>query len=197
MGVALLPCYKCGSLSRAAAERLIKVEAGGSTAQKMGWDGKLYAEVSEISHQKDVLLCERCMGQLLIETGHCGSREGRRRAEPPKAVVVPEATPVYPQPPGATIRPFIECPDCGRQISARAPSCLHCGCPLDNSTTSKETGTTSRVCPHCRGIGVGKVRGIVLTCLFLIPGIIYYIYMESVPFLLIVGAVSGNDRSYA
>jgi len=47
-------------------------------------------------------------------------------------------------------------------------------------------------CPHCGSHSVGKVRGlqgigevficIILVLLFLIPGIIYYIYMESVPY---------------
>jgi hypothetical protein len=49
-----------------------------------------------------------------------------------------------------------------------------------------------RVCPHCGSHQVGKVRGLqgfgeVMICIILfflgiVPGIIYYIYMESVPY---------------
>ena len=48
------------------------------------------------------------------------------------------------------------------------------------------------VCPHCGSQQVGKVRGlqgfgevmicIILVFLGIVPGIIYYIYMESVPY---------------
>ncbi len=51
---------------------------------------------------------------------------------------------------------------------------------------------SGRVCPHCGSHHVGKVRGlqgftevmicIVLFFVFIIPGVIYYIYMESVPY---------------
>ena len=27
---------------------------------------------------------------------------------------------------------LIDCPDCGRRVSPRAPSCPHCGAPLKN-----------------------------------------------------------------
>ncbi len=49
-----------------------------------------------------------------------------------------------------------------------------------------------RACPHCGSNQVGKVRGlqgvgevftaVILLFLCLIPGIVYYIYMESVPY---------------
>ena len=49
-----------------------------------------------------------------------------------------------------------------------------------------------RSCPHCGATAVGRVRGLqgfgeimtfmVLFFLLMIPGIVYYIYMESVPY---------------
>ena len=51
---------------------------------------------------------------------------------------------------------------------------------------------TDSTCPHCSSQSVGKVRGLqgigevlivlILFCLFIIPGIIFYIYMETVPY---------------
>jgi hypothetical protein len=51
---------------------------------------------------------------------------------------------------------------------------------------------SGKVCPYCRSHQVGKVRGVqgfeeVITCmilfaLFIIPGVIYYVYMESIPY---------------
>lgn len=29
--------------------------------------------------------------------------------------------------------PLIKCPDCGREISDKAKSCIHCGCPIEKS----------------------------------------------------------------
>ena len=26
---------------------------------------------------------------------------------------------------------LIKCPECGKEVSSRAPACIHCGCPLD------------------------------------------------------------------
>lgn len=56
--------------------------------------------------------------------------------------------------------PLINCPDCEKQISDRAASCIHCGCPISNAeatstiaTTIKEiskTEQTTRTCPKCQ-----------------------------------------------
>ena len=32
---------------------------------------------------------------------------------------------------------LIKCPECGKEISDRAPACIHCGYPLDNEPTVK------------------------------------------------------------
>ena len=82
------------------------------------------------------------------------------------------------------------CPDCGKAVSSLATVCPHCGRPMASQPASAQT--TGRVCPHCGSHQVGKVRGLqgfgeVITCivlffLFIIPGVIYYIYMESVPY---------------
>jgi hypothetical protein len=87
---------------------------------------------------------------------------------------------------------LVQCPDCGRKVSERASACPECGCPLGRSVPPPLPAHQGRVCPYCGGSGVGKARGLqgfaevflgfVLTFLFLIPGVIYYIYMESVPY---------------
>lgn len=33
---------------------------------------------------------------------------------------------------------LIHCPECGKEISDKAKSCIHCGCPLDDLVTSGE-----------------------------------------------------------
>jgi len=81
------------------------------------------------------------------------------------------------------------CPDCGSQVSTVAAVCPKCGRPL--AATTAQT-TDGRHCRHCGGINAEKIRGLqgfreVLTCLVLfflgvIPGIVYYIYIESVPY---------------
>jgi len=87
--------------------------------------------------------------------------------------------------------PLIDCPDCGKKVSSEAPTCPGCGRPLKTPQVQPLV-VGARKCPHCGADGVGKVRGlqgggevliaIVLFFLFIIPGIIYYIYMESVPY---------------
>lgn len=34
---------------------------------------------------------------------------------------------------------LIKCPDCGKEISRKAKSCPHCGCPMENTV----------ICPYC------------------------------------------------
>lgn len=87
--------------------------------------------------------------------------------------------------------PLIDCPDCGRKVSPHAPTCPGCGRPINALSTQPSTAG-GRKCPYCGAYAVGKVRGlqgvgevfiaILLFLLFIIPGIIYYIAMESVPY---------------
>ncbi len=87
---------------------------------------------------------------------------------------------------------LIACPDCGKQVSSEAPTCPSCGRPIKQSRSSTPGVSAARVCPHCGAQAVGKVRGLqgvgevlagaILVLAFLVPGIIYYIYMESVPY---------------
>jgi predicted RNA-binding Zn-ribbon protein involved in translation (DUF1610 family) len=75
------------------------------------------------------------------------------------------------------------CPDCGEQVSSSAPACPHCGRPI---------AVSGARCPFCHASGVGRVRGlqgplevlggIVLLLAFIVPGIVYYIVMESIPY---------------
>ncbi|SRR5258708_7794258 len=88
--------------------------------------------------------------------------------------------------------PLIGCPDCGKQVSSEAPTCPGCGRPMKQASFSASTASGARLCPHCGAQAVGKVRGLqgvgevlvaaVLVLAFLIPGVLYYIYMESVPY---------------
>ena len=82
---------------------------------------------------------------------------------------------------------LITCPDCGRSVSESASACPGCARPLAANSSG-----VGRACPHCGSRQVGKVRGLqggtevmiaaVLTLCFLLPGVIYYIVMESKPY---------------
>jgi DNA-directed RNA polymerase subunit RPC12/RpoP len=88
--------------------------------------------------------------------------------------------------------PLIACPDCESKVSSEAPTCPNCGRPIKQASSSAPAVAGARLCPHCGAQAVGKVRGlqgggevlvaIILILAFLIPGVIYYIYMESVPY---------------
>ena len=81
------------------------------------------------------------------------------------------------------------CPDCDSQISTAAVTCPKCGRPMATDTTQLSGG---RRCKRCGSSNVGKVRGLqgfgevlaflILFCLGIIPGLIYYICVESVPY---------------
>ena len=85
-------------------------------------------------------------------------------------------------------RNLVNCPDCGRPVSRLAPTCPGCGRP----SAGQIQGFGARLCPHCGAQAVGKVRGlhgigeslaaVVLFLIGIIPGIIYCIYIQSVPF---------------
>jgi hypothetical protein len=74
------------------------------------------------------------------------------------------------------------------QLESAPPAAQHTSGP---APASLAVGG-GRACPHCGSHQVGKVRGlqgigevfvaVILFFLCLIPGIIYYIYMESVPY---------------
>jgi len=84
-----------------------------------------------------------------------------------------------------------ECKDCGRDVSTSATLCPNCGCPIQGASAPSPTHS-GMTCPRCGSHSVGKVRGlqgigevfvcVILFFLFILPGIIYYIYMESVPY---------------
>lgn len=88
--------------------------------------------------------------------------------------------------------PLINCPDCGKEVSPAAPSCPGCGRPMKQVAPTLPGSSGGRACPHCGANAVGKVRGlqgggevllaILLFFACLIPAIIYYVYMESVPY---------------
>lgn len=42
---------------------------------------------------------------------------------------------------GNKYMPLVSCPDCGHQVSSRAPSCPHCGAPISTAKEDKAIGT--------------------------------------------------------
>lgn len=87
---------------------------------------------------------------------------------------------------------LIKCRDCGRDVSTSATACPNCGCPIQGCAPARTQAPNGPTCPHCGSHSVGRVRGLqgfgeflvclVLLCVFLLPGVIYYIYIESVPY---------------
>lgn len=43
------------------------------------------------------------------------------------------------------VLPLIDCPDCRKEISDRAPACIHCGCPIDLENTVSKNGPSPAV----------------------------------------------------
>ena len=68
--------------------------------------------------------------------------------------------------------PLINCPDCEKEISDRAASCLHCGCPISGVDASSsiakiikeisKTEQTSRTCPKCQATQGFRTIGSIL-----------------------------------
>lgn len=89
---------------------------------------------------------------------------------------------------------LVNCPDCGREVSDAAPTCPGCGRPIAEESPRGNVETTGggKACRHCRGRQVAKVRGLqglrellvflVLFVLGVIPGLVYYVWQESVPY---------------
>ena len=59
----------------------------------------------------------------------------------------------------AILMALIKCPDCGKDVSNRAPACIYCGCPLDKdnndtlsgfSIVSHDGNTVSVQCKKCK-----------------------------------------------
>ena len=59
----------------------------------------------------------------------------------------------------AILMALIKCPDCGKNVSNRAPACIYCGCPLDKdnndtvsgfSVVSLDGNTVSLQCEKCK-----------------------------------------------
>lgn len=38
---------------------------------------------------------------------------------------------------------LIKCPECGKEISDKAPQCIHCGCPINNKVDSNTEETNN------------------------------------------------------
>lgn len=48
---------------------------------------------------------------------------------------------------------IIECSECGKEISDKSRSCIHCGNPIERKIKCKECGKeyniNNKICPHC------------------------------------------------
>ncbi len=56
--------------------------------------------------------------------------------------------------------PLINCPDCGKQVSSEAPTCLGCGRPIKQTIFQAPAILGAGLCPYCKAQAVGKVRGL-------------------------------------
>ena len=78
-----------------------------------------------------------------------------------------------------------------RRHTENASICPECGRPIKTSAAQPSIAGGRR-CPYCKACSVGKARGlqgigevslvILLFCMGILPGIIYYVYIESVPY---------------
>lgn len=52
---------------------------------------------------------------------------------------------------------LIKCPECGNEVSDKAETCIHCGCPLKSEQTvtctecGQEVSSKAETCPYCGG----------------------------------------------
>lgn len=110
-----------------------------------------------------------------------------------KQIVMVVSTTIAPPLNATRLSRLTSCPDCDAQVSTSATACPKCGCPIAAKAQSNVVNAQSnRVCKHCSSNNVGKSRGmqgiaevsafLVLFMLGMIPGIVYYIYIESVPY---------------
>jgi len=53
---------------------------------------------------------------------------------------------------------LIDCPDCGRQVSDRAPACIHCGAPLKRSLAERLRKATADLASEARGVASAGLR---------------------------------------
>ena len=45
---------------------------------------------------------------------------------------------------------LVNCPECQRQVSDKAPGCPNCGCPIAAKTPDIERSVGQNRCPYCR-----------------------------------------------
>lgn len=55
---------------------------------------------------------------------------------------------------------IVQCPDCGKDVSIRATTCLNCGCPINPIPIQQpiqQPVPTGKKCPHCGSIYYHKI----------------------------------------
>ena len=67
---------------------------------------------------------------------------------------------------------LIKCPECGREISDKAASCVGCGCPINHGDASRERDKPETIlmqglCNQCGGFAVKNGTGILTNHRFL------------------------------
>lgn len=87
---------------------------------------------------------------------------------------------------------LISCPDCNREISAKAMECPSCGCPAEHlqalppcQTCGRNISINADKCPQCGAINPGKgkslnwLQHVIGGLLFIIALIIIFRFMPS------------------
>lgn len=82
--------------------------------------------------------------------------------------------------------PLIPCPDCEREISNRAPSCPHCGCPIASQAKGRaESDRVSARTVTTQGTGKGLKVLVLVGWLLMLTGIVFG--------GLVLGSADGSD----
>lgn len=90
---------------------------------------------------------------------------------------------------GGILMALIKCPECDKDISDRATSCIHCGCPIKNSPPISETRVT------ISNDGVKNIISSILVVLTLVMTI-YENHFQSEEIIYTVRMFSGGSLAY-
>ena len=81
---------------------------------------------------------------------------------------------------------LIQCPECGREVSDKAPACPHCGVPIAGNIMAKETNNSydrneinDPKQKTNKGCGIGMIFLVSLILVLIIIGALYYFYNQN------------------